>query len=66
MTPLISNEPSGRRKYRSRAESDPTGLRVEYRRLWIGFGRWTGSDVTEGDFLEMLNPRILQVASVAE
>lgn len=66
MVPSISNVPSGHRKYHSRAESDPAGPWVEYRRLWIGFGRWIGSDVTDGDFLKIVNPKILQVASVAE
>jgi hypothetical protein len=66
MVPLVSNTPSGRKKYRSRDESDPAGPWVEYRRLWIGFGRWIGSEVTDGDFFEIVNPRIRQVASVAE
>lgn len=39
MFPSISNAPSGRKKYLSRAESDPVGLLVEYFRLWIEFGR---------------------------
>ena len=66
MIPLISNTPSGRMKYRSNAESDSAGPRMEYRQLWIGFGRWIGSDVTDGDFFEIVNPRIRQVASLAE
>jgi len=62
--PLIMNEPSGRRKYLSRAESDLDFLWEKYCRLWIPLGWWTGSDVTEGVFFVILYPIIRQPASV--